>query len=109
MKMLTLLNVCYSLGSDRSRKQKTVMAAKRDNSCDGLSIDASSSSQIVVSVLIPGEDSKKYLLAKYGDRGWWLPHGKVHKHEAIKVASQRVATEVSSDELYFECVTKLTG
>ena len=93
--MLTLLNECYSFSSDKSRKTYGEMAAKRD-SCDGASIDTSSGNPIVVSVLIPGEDSKKYLLAKCGDRGWWLPHGKVHKHEAIKVAAQRVATEVSN-------------
>ena len=69
------------------------MASKRD-SCDEMT-DSAAGHPIVVSVLIPGEDSKKYLLAKYGDRGWWLPYGKVHKHELIKVAAQRVATEVS--------------
>ena len=92
--MLTLLNECYSFGSNKNKKKYREMAAKRD-SCDGTSIDTSSGNPIIVSVLIPGEDSKKYLLAKCGDRGWWLPHGKVHKHEAIKVAAQRVATEVS--------------
>ena len=93
--MLTLLNECYSFGSNKNKKKYREMAAKRD-SCDGTAIDTSSGNPIIVSVLIPGEDSKKYLLAKCGDRGWWLPHGKVHKHEAIKVAAQRVATEVSS-------------
>ena len=93
--MLTLLNECYSFGSNRNKKKYREMAAKRE-SCDGTSIDTSSGNPIIVSVLIPGEDSKKYLLAKCGDRGWWLPHGKVHKHEAIKVAAQRVATEVSN-------------
>ncbi len=49
----------------------------------------------IVSVIIPGEDSDKYLLKCFKDRGWWLPFGKVGRLEHIKVAAQRVATEVS--------------
>ncbi len=69
------------------------MATKRD-STEGPLREGTTGHPMVVSVLIPGEDSNKYLLTKYGDRGWWLPYGKVHKFESIKAAAQRVATEV---------------
>ncbi len=89
--MFDLLQVCAGFSSS---KKFSAMTAKRE-SIEGLSSEVGAGHPVVVSVLIPGEDSKKYLLAKYGDRGWWLPYGKVHKHEAIKTAAQRVAAEVS--------------
>ena len=49
----------------------------------------------IVSVLIPGEDTDKFLLKCFKDRGWWLPFGKVGRTENIKTAAQRVASEVS--------------
>lgn len=47
-----------------------------------------------VSVLIPGEESTQYLLARHGQRGWWFPHGEVASHETMKIAAQRLASEV---------------
>ena len=51
--------------------------------------------QVTVSVLIPGEDAQKYLMQNHGDRGWWMPFGRVLSNETIKVCAQRVASEVS--------------
>ena len=57
--------------------------------------DGDRCAEVTVSVLLPGEDSSKYLLRRAGARGWWLPFGTVQPNERIKIAAQRVATEVS--------------
>ena len=49
---------------------------------------------VTVSVLVPGEDAQKYLMQRHGDRGWWMPFGRVLPNETIKVCAQRVASEV---------------
>ena len=69
-----------------------------DQRDDGCFVKSSSSSAVntIVSVLIPGEENGKYLMVRHGDRGWWLPYGKVHRYESIKLAAVRIATEVSS-------------
>lgn len=51
--------------------------------------------KIVISVLIPGEDTNEYLLSFATDRGWWLPFGNVKDQESIRSAAERIATEVS--------------
>ena len=48
----------------------------------------------VVSVFIPREGSKKYLLVNTDSKGWWLPTGNP-TGETLKVAALRVAAEVS--------------
>jgi hypothetical protein len=57
-------------------------------------VGAETSHAVYVSVLIPGEDTEKFLLARADDRGWWLPYGVAQKGESIKLAAHRVATEV---------------
>ena len=52
--------------------------------------------KIAVSILVPGEDSDKYMLSYKQERGWWLPYGIVNKDETIKNAAERIASEVSS-------------
>ena len=49
----------------------------------------------MVSVLIPGDESEKFLLTNYGEKGWFLPFGNVDKSETVKVAACRIAAEVS--------------
>lgn len=54
---------------------------------------------VTVSVLIPGEDAKKYLMQLHGDRGWWIPFGRVLPNETIKICAQRVASVVRQSYL----------
>ena len=78
------------------------MSGKADSSSsseqrdDGCFVKSSPGSVVntVVSVLIPAEDNGKYLMVRHGDRGWWLPYGKVQRYETIKLAAVRIATEV---------------
>lgn len=69
-------------------------AGKRNSELVCNDINSETSHAVYVSVLIPGEDTEKYLLARTDDRGWWLPYGVAQKGESIKLAAHRVATEV---------------
>ena len=64
-----------------------------DSTCDpGPDLEDTAAS--IVSVLIPGEDSDQFLLTHQENKGWWLPFGQVKEAETLKVAAQRVASEV---------------
>lgn len=69
------------------------------DSLSPLKIGVKQNGNTAVSVLIPGEQCKKYLLSSYEDRGWWLPYGIVNKDENVHVAASRIASEVSDFRL----------
>lgn len=75
---------------------------KKKRSRDNLSplkIAAMNDNTTMVSVLIPGDDSDKFLLTNYGEKGWFLPFGNVDKSETVKIAACRIASEVNKPEL----------
>ena len=75
------------------------MSSKKRRFRDSLSplkVSAKTPSMIAASVLIPGEDTDKYLLTKFEDKGWWLPFGHVEGNESIQLAAKRIASEVST-------------